>query len=65
MFNIYKLLFIFLTFFVYSISFAQNLNEKKHNFENQNFDNERLESPYIGNFLSSIVAKKKETIKVF
>ena len=65
MFSIYKLLFISLTFFLYSISFAQNLNEKKHNFENQNFDNERLESPYIGNFLSSIVAKKNRDYKSF
>ena len=65
MFNIYKLLFIFLTFFLCSISFAQNLNEKKHNFENQNFDNERLGSPYIGNFLSSIVAKKNRDYKSF
>ena len=65
MFKIYKLFFIFLSFFVYSISFAQNLNEKKHNFENQNFDNKKLESLYVGNFLSSIVAKKNRDYKSF
>ena len=65
MFNIYKLLVIFFIFFVCSSSFAQNLNEKKHYIENQNVDNERLESLYIGNFLSSIVANKNRDYKSF